>query len=64
MTRLYYRLRRHDTGSLGLIRRHFLLQGDNDGVGRLRPVELLVRHPIQLFRREMHVVMQVLFWCG
>ena len=25
-----------------------------------RPVELVIRHPTQLFRREMHVLMQVL----
>jgi len=47
-------------GSLGLSRCHFLLQGADFGVGRLRTVELLVRHPVQLFRREMHVLMQVL----
>ena len=49
---------------LGLIRRHFLFEGDNDGIGRLRTVELLVRHAVQLFRREMHVVMQVLVLFG
>jgi len=40
----------------GLRRRHFLLQGNDFGVGGLRTVELLVRHPVQLFRREMHVL--------
>ena len=49
---------------MSLSRRHFLLQGDNDGIGRLRTDELLVRHPVQLFRREMHVLMQVLVLLG
>jgi len=45
---------------LGLIRRHFLLQSRDGGVGGLRTVELLVRHPVQLLGREMHVLMDVL----
>ena len=51
-------------GSLGLSRRHFLLQGDDFGVGGFRTVELLVRHPVQLLPREMHGVMKVLVLLG
>jgi len=50
--------------SLRLTRRHFLLQGDDFGAGDLHPVELLVRHAGQLFRREIHVLMQVLVLLG
>ena len=49
---------------LGVIRRHFLLNGDQHGVGGLRTVELLVRHPVQLLRREVHVLMDVLVLLG
>jgi len=49
---------------LRLSRRHFLFEGDDFGVGGLRTVELLVRHPVQLFRREMHVMMQMLVLLG
>jgi len=51
-------------GTLGLSRRHFLPDVDDFGVGSLHPVELLVRHAVQLFRREMHVLMQVLVLLG
>ena len=47
-------------GSLGLSCRHFLLRCDDVRVGVFHPVERPVRHPVQLLRREMHVLMQVL----
>ena len=51
---------RPEARPLGVIRRHFLLQSRNGGVGGLSTVELLVRHPLQLLGREMHVLMEVL----
>ena len=50
--------------SLGFSRRHFLPEGDDFGGGGPRTVELLLRHPVQLFRREMPVLMQVLVLLG
>ena len=55
---------RTEARPLGVIRRHFLLKGCDHGVGGLRTVELLVRHPVQLLRREMHVLMDVLVLLG
>ena len=43
----------------GVSRRDFLLQGYQCGVGGLRTVELVVRHPVQLLGREVHVLMDV-----
>ena len=51
---------RPEARPLGVIRRHFLLKGYEHGVGGLSTVELLVRHPVQLLGREMHVLMDVL----
>lgn len=51
-------------GSLGLSRRHLLFEGDDLGIGGLRPVELLVRQPTQLLGREMHMLMEVLVLRG
>ncbi|MEE2846787.1 MAG: hypothetical protein VX956_09945 [Gemmatimonadota bacterium] len=45
--------------SLGVIRRHFLLKGYEHDVGGLCTIELLVRHPVQLLGREVHVLMDV-----
>ena len=55
---------RTEARPLGLIRRDFLLKGCDHGVGGLSTVELLVRHPVQLLRREMHVPMDVLVLLG
>ena len=44
---------------LGVSRRDFLLQGYQCGVDGLSTVELLVRHPLQLLGREMHVLVDV-----
>ena len=55
---------RTEARPLGLIRRHFLLKGCDHGVGGLCTVELLVCHPVQLLRREMHVLMDVLVLLG
>ncbi len=41
---------RPKASTLRLTRRHFLFQGDDFGVGGLHAVELLARHPGQLFR--------------
>ena len=50
--------------ALSVIRRHFLLQGCDAGVGGLRTIELLVRHSVQLLGREVHVLMDVLVLLG
>ena len=55
---------RPEARPLGVIRRHFLLKGYEHGVGGLSTVELLVRHPVQLLGREMHVLMDVLVLLG
>jgi len=55
---------RPKASTLSLTRRHFLFQGNDFGVGGLHPVELLVHHAVQLFRREMHVLMQVSMLLG
>ena len=55
---------RPKAGSVSLRHRPFLFEGDDFGVGGLRTVELPIRHPVQLFRREMHVVMKVLMLFG
>ena len=55
---------RTEARPLGVIRRHFLLKGCEHGVGGLRTVELLVCHPVQLLRREVHVLMDVLVLLG
>ena len=47
---------RPKASTLSLTRRHFLFQGDDSGVGGFDPVELLVRHPVQLLWREMHMM--------
>ena len=55
---------RTEARPLGVIRRHFLLKGCDYGVGGFRTVELLVRHPVQLLEREVHVLMDVLMLRG
>ena len=55
---------RTETRPLGVIRRDFLFQGYEHGVGGLRTVELLLCHPVQLLRREMHVLVDVLELLG
>ena len=55
---------RTEARPLGVIRRHFLLKGCDHGVGGFRTVELLVRHPVQLLGREVHVLMEVLVLLG
>ena len=55
---------RPEARPLRVIRRHFLLKGYEHGVGGLSTVELLVRHPVQLLGREMHVLMDVLVLFG
>ena len=55
---------RTEARPLGLIRRHFLLQSRDGGVGGLRTIELFVRHSVQLLGREVHVLMDVLVLLG
>ena len=55
---------RTEARPLDVIRRHFLLKGCDHGVSGLSTVELLVRHPVQLLRHEMHVPMDVLVLLG
>ena len=55
---------RTEARPLGLIRRDFLLKGCDHGVGGLSTVELLVRHPVLLLGREVHVLMDVLMLRG
>ena len=55
---------RTEARPLGLIRRDFLLKGCDYGVGGLSTVELVIRHPVQLLGREVHVLMHVLVLLG
>ena len=47
-------------GPPGLVRGHFLFERGQGFIGRFSPVQLIVRHAIQLFRRETHMLMDML----